>query len=32
MPRSAVRRDPSPDAPRAVVTVTGAVQSPRLAG
>ena len=32
MPRSAARRDPSPDAPRAVGTVPGAVQSPRLAG
>ena len=32
MPRSAARRDPSPDAPRAVGTVPGVVQSPRLAG
>ena len=32
MPRSADRHDPSPDAPRAVGTVPGAVQSPRLAG
>ena len=32
MPRSADRRDPSHDAPRAVGTVPGAVQSPRLAG
>ena len=32
MPRSAVWRDPSPDALRAVGTVPGAVQSPRLAG
>ena len=32
MPRSADRRDPSPDAPRAVGTVPGAVLSPRLAG
>ena len=32
MPRSADRHDPSPDAPRAVGTVPGAVLSPRLAG
>ena len=32
MPRSADRHDPSPDAPRAVGTVPGAVKSPRLAG
>ena len=32
MPRSAVRRDPSPERVRAVGTVPGAVQSPRLAG
>ena len=32
MPRSAARRDPSPERVRAVGTVPGAVQSPRLAG
>ncbi|OQC60372.1 MAG: hypothetical protein BWX54_00192 [Verrucomicrobia bacterium ADurb.Bin018] len=32
MPRSAVRRDPSPERVCAVGTVPGAVQSPRLAG
>ena len=32
MPRSADRRDPSPERVRAVGTVPGAVQSPRLAG
>ena len=32
MPRSADRRDPSPERVRAVGTVPGAVMSPRLAG